>query len=97
MLHPISHEEREHVESMFLFLGGSKAKMLENAIFQFVINHFTCKGSNKKLCIIISMCCFFYLPLQTIMQIDNKLTNIILALIAVALLAVCVASVMNAI
>ena len=45
MLHPISHEEREHVESMFLFLGGSKAKMLEYAIFQFVINHFTCKGS----------------------------------------------------
>lgn len=43
------------------------------------------------------MCCFFYLPLQTIMQIDNKLTNIILALIAVALLAVCVASVMTAI
>lgn len=41
------------------------------------------------------MCCFFYLPLQTIMQIDNKLTNIILALIAVGLLIICVASVMN--
>lgn len=30
------------------------------------------------------------------MQFNNKLTNIILVLIAVALLAVCIASVMNA-
>jgi hypothetical protein len=44
----------------------------------------------------MALYCFFCLPLQTVMQFNNKLTNIILALIAVALLAVCIASVMNA-
>ena len=98
MLHPISHEEREHVESMFLFLGGSKAKMLENAIFQFVINHFTCKGS-----------IFFKFgateALRKLIKKQKTLYHYIYVLLFLSTfadnyanrLAVCVASVMNAI
>ena len=35
------------------------------------------------------------LPLQPDMQMNNKIVNIVLAVIAVCLLALCVASVMN--
>ena len=37
----------------------------------------------------------FALPLQPDMQMNNKIVNIVLAVIAVCLLALCVASVMN--
>ena len=38
----------------------------------------------------------FFVSLQPIMQLNNKLTNIILAIVAIALLVLCVASVINA-
>ena len=59
MLLTIGHEEREHVEGMFLFLSRHQAEGLENTVFQLVLNHFDHKD-NDYLRFIISVLPFFF-------------------------------------
>ena len=59
MLLTIGHEEREHVEGMFLFLSRYQAEGLENTVFQLVLNHFDHKD-NDYLRFIISVLPFFF-------------------------------------
>ena len=94
MLVAISHEPGKHVDGLGLFCRRRESERLQDAGFQLVLNHNGHKDKKNLRESVISVS--FFVSLQPIMQLNNKLTNIILAIVAIALLVLCVASVINA-
>ena len=94
MVVAVGHKHREHVDGVLLFCRRHQSEGLANAVFKLVDNHFGCKDNIFFLRIIRIKQIFSYLCTQ-VMQMNNKIVNIVLAVIAVCLLALCVASVMN--
>ena len=95
---------------MRLFFSRHQAEGLLNAVFQLVLNHFSHKDNDylrftiydlrffiggSKFFTLHSSLFTFILYLCTQMQQSDKVINIILALVALGLLALCCVSVMS--
>ena len=91
----IQHECREHVEGMFLFRRRHQSEGLQDTVFQLILNHNGCKDTKKATDFTDYR--RFFITFAADMQISDKVINILLAIVAAGLLAVCIASVMSGI